>query len=315
MSLGEALVDLIGDARTGYRGLPGGSPLNAAVAAARLGTPTAMLTRFSHDAFGALLREHLGASGVDLRWAEAGPEPTSLAVVTLDDQGRASYGFYRAETADVSYDPRPRPALPPSVSVGNVTVSLLRPPAREALRDVVAAHGRGRAGGRPSAAPDDRVTWVLDPNARPALWSGPEAFARELATWLPLVDVVKVSDEDLAYLGGDEAGLVARWLDAGVAAVVVTAGPAGARLHRPGHPVLEAPGRRVTVVDTVGAGDTFTAGLTTGLADAPPPAALDDARWAALLRRAVAASSITCTRAGADPPTAAELAAVLAGDG
>ena len=342
VSLGEALVDLIGDAHAGYRGLPGGSPLNAAVAAARLGTPTAMLTRFSADAFGALLRMHLEAAGVDLRWAERGPEPTSLAVVTLDEQGRAGYGFYRAETADVSYDPRPRPVLPSSVRVGNVTVSLLRPPAREALREVVASHGRGQDAGQPSGASHGRgqdagqprgashgrgqdagqprgaapgrVTWVLDPNARPALWDGPEAFARELATWVPLVDVVKASDEDLAYLGGDETGLAAAWLDAGVAAVVVTAGPDGARLHRRGRQVLEVPGRRVAVVDTVGAGDTFTAGLTTGLVDGPPPAELDDARWSALLRRAVAASSITCTRAGADPPTAAELAAVLAGD-
>ncbi|MDF1521974.1 MAG: PfkB family carbohydrate kinase, partial [Trueperaceae bacterium] len=87
-------------------------------------------------------------------------------------------------------------------------------------------------------------------------------------------------------------------------------GADGARAHRPGRPVLARPGRRVAVVDTVGAGDTFTAALTTGLADlnAPP----DDDAWGALLERAIAASSITCTRAGADPPSAAELAALVA---
>jgi len=310
VSLGESIVDLIGRAdadrggRTAYHPHPGGSPLNAAAAAARLDAPTAMLTRLSHDAFGGQLRDHLEAAGVDLRLAETGPEPTSLAVVTVDARGRASYGFYRAETADVSYDPRPRPTLPPSVSVGNVTVSLLREPSRTAFRDIVRASGRAGSGA---------VTWVLDPNARPPLWSGPAAFGEELAGWVPLVDVVKVSDEDLDYLGGEEAETAAGWLAAGVAAVVVTAGEDGARLHRAGRPILSVPGRMVAVVDTVGAGDTFTAGLTTGLVDRPPPRELDDAAWTALLRRAVVASSITCTRAGADPPTAAELAAVLGG--
>ncbi|MDA0700063.1 MAG: PfkB family carbohydrate kinase, partial [bacterium] len=190
VSLGEALVDLIGEAggdeAVAYRAHPGGSPMNAAVAAARLGTPTAVLTRFSSDAFGALLRAHLTGAGVDLHLAEIGPEPTSLAVVTLDGEGRATYGFYRAETADVSYDPRPRPTLPPSVVVGNVTVSLLRPPAREAFLEIVRAHGRSGAAA---------VTWVVDPNARPALWPDSGAFAREVEAWAALADVVKVSDE------------------------------------------------------------------------------------------------------------------------
>jgi len=307
-SLGESLVDLIGtpDAagRVAYRAHPGGSPLNAAVAAARLGTPTAMLTRFSDDAFGTLLRDHLRGAGVDLRWAEAGAEPTSLAVVTLDAAGRAAYGFYRCETADVSYDPRPRPTLDASVTVGNVTVSLLRPPARGAFHDIVAAHGRAGSGA---------VTWVLDPNARPALWPDAGAFARELASWMPLVDVVKTSDEDLAALGVAEDEAAGAWLAAGVAAVVVTTGPGGARLHRRGRPPRTVPGRPVAVADTVGAGDTFTAALTTGLVDRPHPNDLGDDAWDALLRRAVVASSITCTRPGADPPTAAELAAALAG--
>lgn len=310
VSLGESIVDLIGRAdegdggRTAYHPYPGGSPLNAAAAAARLGAPTAMLTRLSRDVFGGQLRDHLSAAGVDLGLAETGPEPTSMAVVTIDERGRASYGFYRAETADVCYDPRPRPTLPPSVTVGNVTVSLLREPSRTAFRDIVRESGRAGRGA---------VTWVLDPNARPPLWPGPDAFARELAAWVPLVDVVKVSDEDLDYLGGGETATAAAWLAAGVAAVVVTAGEDGARLHRAGRAPLNVPGRAVEVVDTVGAGDTFTAGLTTGLLDRPHPRELDDAAWTALLRRAVAASSITCTRAGADPPTAAELAAVLQG--
>jgi fructokinase len=323
VSLGESLVDLIGaadgsEARVAYRAHPGGSPMNAAVAAARLGTPTAFLTRISDDGFGTLLRAHLEAAGVDLRLAESGPEPTSLAVVTLDAAGRASYGFYRAETADVSYDPRPRPTLPGSVVVGNVTVSLLRPPARDAFHDIVAASGRARGRARGSGGEDGGVTWVVDPNARPALWPDGDTFRREVAAWAELADVVKTSDEDLAALGADgtladEAAVATTWLDAGAAAVIVTLGPGGARLHRPGHAPLDVPGREVEVVDTVGAGDTFTAALTTGLVGHAHPQDLDDAAWTALLRRAVVASSITCTRAGADPPTAAELAAAQDG--
>ena len=322
VALGEALIDLIGDldasGEVAYRARPGGSPMNVAVAAARLGTPTAFLTRLSTDAFGARLAEHVAAAGVDLRLAERGPEPTSLAVVTLDAARNARYAFYRTGTADVAYDPRPRPTLPRSVAVGCVTLSLLLEPARSAFRDLVAGSGRTAAARGPSGP--DQVVWIADPNVRPALMPDRDAFLRDVDGWARLVDVVKVSDEDLEHLGLDEAEAAGRWCAAGAAAVAVTAGSDGARLHRPGRPVLAVPGRAVAVVDTVGAGDTFTAGLATGLAatggragdrGALEVAALDDDAWRRVLERAVAAASITCTRAGADPPTADELAAVL----
>ncbi len=307
VTLGEALVDLIGEdagAERGgvvYHARPGGSPMNVAVASARLGLPTAFLTRLSTDAFGTLLREHVTAAGVDLRWAERGSEPTSLAVVTLDRDRNAAYAFYRAGTADVAYDPRPRPTLPTAVTVGSVTVSLLREPARAAFRDVVREHGRAGRG---------QITWLVDPNVRPALIDDWGAFERDVDAWAELADVVRVSTEDLAALDRDEAQAAARWLDRGTVAVVVTAGPDGARLHRSGRPVLQVPGRSVDVIDTVGAGDTFTAALLSGLVDRPRPGALDDEAWRSVLVRAVAASSITCTRQGADPPTATELDAV-----
>jgi fructokinase len=306
VALGEALIDLIGEVdasgEVAYRARPGGSPMNVAVAAARLGTPTAFLTRISTDAFGTRLATHVSEAGVDLRLAERGDEPTSLAVVTLDAERNARYAFYRVGTADVAYDPRPRPTLPRSVAVGCVSLSLLLEPARGAFRDLVAA--------------SPRVLWIADPNVRPALMPDRGAFVRDVDAWAALVDVVKVSDEDLAHLALDEAGAAQRWCRAGARAVVVTAGAEGARLHRRDRAALAVPGRDVAVVDTVGAGDTFTAGLATGLAAAGGAAplrdgALDDAAWRAVLARAVAAASITCTRAGADPPTAEELDAVL----
>jgi fructokinase len=111
-------------------------------------------------------------------------------------------------------------------------------------------------------------------------------------------------------MGVREEAAAARWLAAGVRAVAVTAGGDGARLHRAGAAPLALPGRRVAVIDTVGAGDTFTAALTTSLAGSFPA---DEAGWRALLARAICASSLTCTRAGADPPSAAELATALTG--
>jgi fructokinase len=303
VSLGEALVDLIGAPDRGYRALPGGSPMNAAVASARLGVPTALLTRFSRDPFGDLLREHLQRAGVDLSLSQLGDEPTSLAVVTLDPAGGARYAFYRSGSADVSFDPQPRPQLPASVVVGNVSISLLQPPARDAAFEIVRDHGRAGRGG---------VQWVLDPNARPALWPDAGAFGGEFACWLPLVDVVKVSEEDLVALQLSEGALVAQAFGAGASAVAVTAGAAGARLHWRDGAVLEVAGRAVAVIDTIGAGDTFTAALTSGLVAAGAPSALTADAWFGLLRRAVAAASLTCTRAGADPPDADELARALA---
>ncbi|MFN2323341.1 MAG: carbohydrate kinase [Trueperaceae bacterium] len=314
VALGESLIDLIGEqgasGEIAYHARPGGSPMNVAVAAARLGTPTAFLTRLSTDAFGARLTDHVAASGVDLRLAQQGPEPTSLAVVTLDAERNARYAFYREGTADVAYDPRPRPTLPRTVAMGCVTLSLLLEPARSAFRDVVAGSGR--------AAGSGRVVWIADPNVRPALMPDRDAFLSDVDGWARLVDVVKLSDEDLEHLGLGEAEAAQRWFAEGVRAVALTAGGDGARLHRPDRPVLVVPGRDVAVVDTVGAGDTFTAALATGLAAVGGGTdggaeldigTLDDASWQAVLERAVVASSITCTRAGADPPTTDELAA------
>lgn len=301
VSLGEALVDLIGDPQRGYRAIPGGSPLNAAVAAARLGGRCALLTRLSRDPFGDLLRAHLESAGVDLSFAQIGDEPTGLALVTLDAAGAARYAFYRSGVADVLFDPQPRPELPPSVRVGNLTLSLLGSPAREAYWDLLAR--TGRAGRRSTGA----IAWVLDPNARPALWPEPERFAAELDRWLEHVDLLKLSDEDLRFLGGDLVQLLQRAFAAGVHGVVVTAGADGATLHRAEAPPLSVPGRAVAVVDSVGAGDTFTAGLTTGLLQAGDPRQLSEAQWRALLQRANAAAALSCTRAGANPPSAAEL--------
>ncbi len=293
--LGEAIFDLIDDGHGRFTALPGGSPMNVAIACRRLAAPTAFLGRLSRDAMGRRLRRHLEAAGVDLRWAETGDEPTSLALVSLD-RGQASYAFYRQGTADVAYDPRPRPRLPATLRTGTFgSLALLAEPSGDAVLDVVRSH--------PS------VRWLLDPNLRAGLTGDLASLRARLLDWVTLPQVVKASSEDLAILGMDEDEAAASWLARGPQAVIVTDGADGARLHRAGRPPLAVAAAPVRVVDTVAAGDTFSAALLTGWLDVPELAELSDDGWRALLRRAAQAAAITCSRAGADPPSAEELAA------
>jgi fructokinase len=158
-----------------------------------------------------------------------------------------------------------------------------------------------------------------DPNIRPALL-GQQSVAR-IEQAVAVAHLVKVSDEDLATLqpDSDPSDTARRWLERGPALVVVTAGAEGARAFRPGRDVVAVPSADVVVADTIGAGDTFTAGLLTALldmldGDIPPAeglAALSDAQVATALRTAAAASGVTVTRPGCDPPTAADVQAAL----
>lgn len=293
--LGEAIIDLIDDGDGHFTALPGGSPMNVAIACRRLGAPTAFLGRLSGDAMGRRLRRHLDAAGVDMRLVETGDEPTSLALVSLE-QGQASYAFYRQGTADVAYDPRPRPRLPATLRTGSFgSLALLAEPSGDAVLDVVRSH--------------PAVRWLLDPNLRAGLTGDLASLRSRLLDWVALPQVVKASSEDLAILGLGEGEAVATWLARGPLAIVVTDGAEGARLHRPGSPPLAVPAAAVQVVDTVAAGDTFSAALLTGWLDIPDLAELSDDGWRALLRRAALAASVTCSRAGADPPSADDLIA------
>jgi fructokinase len=280
---------------------------------ARLGTPAALACRLSGDAFGRQLREHLRASGVDLRLAVAAREPTTLAVVSLDEHGSADYQFYVNGTADWQWAPGELPEQLPAGTVGlHVgTLASMLPPGASVLRDWVAAH-RGRA----------VVTY--DVNVRPALLPDRDAFVRQVGGWLDLADVVKASHDDLAWLhpGTDPVDAARAWQEAhGVALVLVTLGPAGAvAVPRGGDPVVVA-GFHVDVVDTVGAGDTFAAAFLHWLAShdrlragRPGDAGLTDRTGlAAALRFAVAAAALACTREGAVPPSLGEVESLLAG--
>lgn len=302
---GEALIDMLprrterGEA--GFAPYPGGSVLNTAVAAARLGLATGFFSGISTDLFGARLAAVLRAVGVDFRLAARSDRPTTLAFVTLAE-GHASYAFYDENTAGRMLTEADLPDLPDDVAAVFLGgISLAVEPCAEAYAALA-----------DRAAPDRLV--MLDPNIRPGFIADEPRFRARMDRMLAAADVVKISDEDMGWLMGEGsvADRAAALLAKGPALVLVTEGAAGVTAFGAGAPV-HLPARRVEVVDTVGAGDTFNAGFLAGLAEAGaldkaavreglPPATL-----AAALELGVRAAAVTVGRAGANPPRREEL--------
>lgn len=295
---GEALVDLVAEPGSdSFVAHPGGSPANTAVALARLGTDVAFVGRLATDPFGRQLRHHLSSNGVDLRYAVEAEEPASLAVVTVGDGGAPEYAFYVTGTADWQWSPAELPAdFPPEVTAIHAgSLALARPPGGEVLTGLLR---RER----------DRRAISVDPNVRPALSGERDEFARRMEGWVSIAHVVKVSDEDLAwvYPGQRPAEIARRWRSAGPALVVVTRGGDGA-LAFVGDEELSRPAAPAVVVDTIGAGDSFTAGLLDWLdrhdrLGANGPAALTPPETAAAVDFALAVAAVTVSRPGAQPP-------------
>jgi fructokinase len=291
---GEAIVDLLPSGPTSYEVTPGGSPANTAVALARLGVPVTMLARLSGDDFGRLLREHLRSNGVDLSRAVEAAEPSGVAVVTRDAEGTATYRFLLDGAADWQWTDAELGPLPePVVALHAGSIALATTPAIERMLE------RSR----------DTCTISIDPNLRPSTL---EASRHALPRWLALADIIKASADDIALLhpGQDPVQVAERWADQGPALVLVTASADGAYALVAGE-VVHAPAQPVQVVDTVGAGDTFNAGLLVGLHRAGllggrlDGLSVDDVGPA--LDLALRAAARSCSRAGADPPYAAEL--------
>ena len=298
--VGEALVDLVG--QRGSRTLvahPGGSPANVALGLARLGDPVSLITSLGRDSLGEMVAGHLTASGVRVdRGPDAGAK-TSLAVASLA-AGVAAYDF-RIEW-DIG-DLAPLPVETRCLHTGSLATALA--PGAAQVRDLLE---RERARGR--------VTISYDPNVRPGLLGQPEDARPGIEHLVSLSDVVKVSDEDLRWLHPDRRDVdVARdWLALGAPLVVVTRGGDGVLAVTAGLE-LDRPATPIDLVDTVGAGDSFTAGLLDGLGRADlvggarrdALAAIDEATLISVLDDASLIASITCSRPGADPPTRAEV--------
>ncbi len=299
---GEALIDLVPDRVGGYRPIPGGSPANTAVGLGRLGTPTALLARLADDRLGALLRTHLETSNVDLRYVAESTAPTTLAMVDVDQHGVADYSFYIDGCADGGWQVTDLPtALTPDAAlhVGGSFALAIEPMAAvfETLLSREYPH---------------RVI-TLDPNIRPVLIDDHAAVRARLRRWLGMADVVKVSADDLRWIAPDRpvADVVAEWHEQGPAVVVVTRGAEGVHASGPtGH--VDLPAVPVDIVDTVGAGDAFMAGLLAafdrnGLLTRTNLTTLTHAELTETLAYAQRVAAITCTRPGADSPWFDEL--------
>ncbi|WP_327286928.1 carbohydrate kinase family protein [Streptomyces sp. NBC_01198] len=301
--IGESVADIVRTPGNPDVPHPGGSPANVAYGLARLGRRTALLTQLGQDEAGRLIGGHLAGAGVELLSDGQQGVATPTAVVTLDGRGAASYDF------DIGWTLRPVdvPAGPRHVHLGSIAA--VRAPGAAAVLDLAA---RLRA----------TATVSYDPNMRPALLGARAGTLVQVERCVALSDLVKASDEDLAWLyPGEPPGEVARrWLGLGPAAVFVTLGADGALAVTRAGRVTGAP-VRVEVADTVGAGDAFmsaaldtmaTRGLTGAAARSALPAALDGPALARILHRAGTAAALTVARAGANPPDTAELAAALA---
>ncbi|MEO3768148.1 carbohydrate kinase [Streptomyces sp. B5E4] len=304
---GEALIDLVpaggGGVLPALQPVRGGGPYNTAVALGRLGADVAFASRVSTDAFGAALMAGLDAAGVETGLVQRGEEPTTLAVADVSPDGSAGFRFYAEGTADRLFRaPDTLPAGARALAVG--TCSLVLEPGATAYETLLKR-----------AAADGLFTF-LDPNIRAGLIAEADAYRARFRAWLPHVALLKLSVEDAQWLAGGRpwAEALPEWLAAGPRAAVLTRGGEGLTAvvaRGPGRYDVAAP--PVEVVDTIGAGDTVNAALLHWFDshDALSPdalAGLDPAGWRAALGHAARAAAITCSRAGAEPPYAAELA-------
>ncbi|MCB2101573.1 MAG: carbohydrate kinase [Rhodobacterales bacterium] len=301
---GEALIDMLprevtpGKSEAGglaFLPVPGGAVFNTAVALGRLGEDVGFLSGLSTDMFGRRLAAHLADSGVDTGLCVRSPRPTTLAFVTLSG-GNASYTFYDENTAGRLLDIPDLPVLPAKAAALHFgAISLIPEPCGAAYEHLMARHA-------------DRAVISFDPNIRPGFVTNETAYRARLTRMAGLSDIIKVSQEDLDWLApGLPFDAVARaWIADGARLVILTRGAEGARAVTAGLD-LAVPARPAKVVDTVGAGDTFNAGLLAGLRrrgvlSKDGLAALAAPDLTAALDLAAAVSAFTVGQAGANPP-------------
>lgn len=298
--VGEALVDIVHRRDGSVDEHAGGSPLNVAIGLARLGHEVQFASRFGRDRYGEIIRAHLARESLlSLTPGTDQAEHTSTARATLDVRGAATYEFDLVWDVAAALDHAPVGHL----HTGSIGATV--------YPGALAVYQRAK---------EVRETGTIsyDPNARPTLMGTPEQALGLIEPFVALSDVVKASDEDLLWLYPDQRpeDVMARWIDQGVCLAVLTLGGLGALAMTADGRSERMPAEGASVIDTVGAGDSFMSGLISGLIDLQLVGdvnARDRLRAASLeavrpaLDRAARCAAITVSRAGANPPTRAEL--------
>ncbi len=311
---GEASVDLFvdenSDSGMSAQVTLGGSPMNVAIGLARLEEKVAFCGGISSDRFGSALRRKLRSEGVELDFAIDSDRLTTISVVTTDSTGQPSYSFHGEGKADREITPAMLPASLPddvrALTFGSYTLAV----------DPVA--GAYLALARRESA---RRVISLDPNVRLNVTPDLDDWRKRFGAFLSLADIVKASEEDIALAYGANVevdDVVAGWLTAGPSIVIVTHGGDGAAGYLRSGEKVSAPGKRIKVIDTVGAGDTFHAAILSylsrsGTLTKEGVAGLSARELGRALDFAVAAASLTCTRQGADLPRKNEVEATIGG--
>lgn len=304
-AIGEILIDLT-QTGTNERGIaqfaanPGGAPANLAVAASRLGARTAFIGKVGNDGFGTILKETLRKNGVDVTGLVTDKkEATTLAVVSVDKQGERSFAFYRDPSADVDLtEEESLSALGLTRILHFGSLSLTTQPAYGATYAAI------------RAAKKDGALISYDPNYRPSIWNDEERAVRAMKEPLPLIDIIKVADNELPLLTGTEDPEEGSRIlsEAGIRLIFITLGEKGA-YYRYGKITGNCPGETVSVADTNGAGDTFFGAALSLIAKRGSLEGLTREELEAIVRFSNKAAAVTVSRPGAMPamPTIEEL--------
>jgi fructokinase len=307
LSCGDALIDFLSvksfDGRDALLPVVGGSCLNVAIGLARLGAPAGFVGGMSTDLFGHMIAEHAEASGVDLRYCQRSARPTTLAFVRTVE-GEARYAFYDEGSAARHWSYRPG-SLPfadiDAIHIGSTTLVDAAASA-ETLRLVEDAGGS--------------TTLSFDPNCRPNLVGDKAGYARRMEEFAARADILRLSEDDFGFLYGDSdhAAKATALLGAGIRLFVLSRGTLGAQAWHARAGVVEVTAPQAAIVDTVGAGDSFQAGLLfalrrIGRISRSALAHLTADELGRAMRFAAACAAITCGRPGADPPRLAEIGA------
>ena len=318
--IGEALIDLIENRYQAgsFNAVVGGANANVALALARRGTKHQFLGRISNDRFGKIIRERLETNGVHLEHSVEAAELTTLAVVSIDSHGVPSYSFYVNGTADWGWTPA---ELPTDVELENMHATAIQfgclTMAMQPSSSIIEKWARDHF-------EQGSVTISHDINMRPALGFDAAEERVRVERLNQISHIIKASDEDIEWLyglneGADLDAIVADWIGDTERIVLVTRGADGTSIYRKRTARVDVPSRKINVVDTVGAGDTFCANLLGQLSDADALGGnpfdrlenLSDADLADYVRVAAVAASITCERAGCEPPTLGDLEQTL----